>query len=130
MAVSVDDIIGASGYINPAIVWPGQTTVWVNARVQAFITEAVELTGDVDADAVDAAVILWVRYRGKKDQYERLVGMPSSVADSDEGSSSYLVTQIQMIKDDMDALLEEFEEALVTGGAEEEEEYDTIQSLR
>ena len=128
MAVSVQDLIGDGGYIDPAIIWPGRTTVWVDAKVQAYITEGVALTEDLEDP--DPAVILWVRYRAKDSLYERLVSMPSSVADSDEGSSSYLVTQIQMVKDDRDALLEEFQEALVTGGAEEEEEYDTIQSLR
>lgn len=130
MAVSVADIIGDGGYIDPAIIWPGRTTIWVDAKVQAYITEGVALVADLEAEDQDAAVILWVRYRAKDSQYERLVGMPSAVTDSDEGSSSYLLTQIQMVKDDRDALLEEFQEALVTGGAEEEEEYDTIQSLR
>ena len=128
MAVSVETFLGPGGYIDPAIIWPGRTTNWVQEKVQAYITEAVALTEDLEDP--DPAAIVWVRYRAKDSQYERLVGMPSSVADSDEGSSSYPVTQIQMVKDDRDALLEEFQELLVAGGAEEEEEYDTIQSLR
>jgi hypothetical protein len=36
------------------------------------------------------------------------MALPSSVADSDEGSSSYLVTQIQLVKDERDAALAEF----------------------
>jgi hypothetical protein len=130
VAVSSQQVLTPLGRLDPAIVWPGLSLENVDQKIRAFIQDGSERVAEVDAESQDEAVKIWVYYRAKDEQYNRMVGMPSTVADSDEGSSSYLLTQIQMVKDDRDALLEEFEDLLVTAGVEEEEEYGTITSYR
>jgi hypothetical protein len=128
VAVAAQDVLSPRGRLDPQVIWPGLSLENVDTKIRAFIQDGEERTEDVDDQ--DAAVKIWVYYRAKDEQYQRMVGMPSTVADSDEGSSSYLVTQIELVKEERDELLAEFEDLLVEAGVEEEEEYGVITSYR
>ncbi len=126
MAISAQDVLTPVGRIDPAIIWPGLAPNAVQEKIRAFITDAENRTADADDPATSAA--WWVYYRAKSEQYERMIGMPATVTDSDEGSSSYFVTQLQLVKDERDAYLAEFDDSLAE--AEDEDEFQVIQSLR
>lgn len=126
MAVTVESVIGPGGIIEPSIIWPGKTATWVDAKVQAFITDAESRTED--AEDPDAATLIWVKYRAKVEQYERMIGTPASATDSDEGSRQYTDAQIEAVGRERDALLAEFEDLI--DEVADEDEYDIITSLR
>lgn len=122
MAVTVYQCLSPQGRIVPAIIWPGASADAVGQKITAFIVEGGTLATE------DEAVKLWVYYRAKDEQYQRLIGMPAQVTDSDEGSSAYLQAQIEMVRQERDNALAEFEDAVeggVSGG-----EYTVVQSLR
>ncbi len=129
MAISAQDVLTPTGRLDPAIIWPGLSSQAVQEKIRAFITDAENRTGDLDATDQDDAATAWVYYRAKAEQYERMIGMPATVTDSDEGSSSYFVTQLQLVKDERDAWLAEFD-SFTPEEEEEQDEFGIIQSLR
>lgn len=125
MSVAAHQCLTPLGRIDPAIVWPGLKADKVGAKLDAFIKE-----GDGLSSQNDEATKVWVYYRAKDEQYQRLVGMPSSVQDSDEGGSSYLWSQIEAVRQERDNLLAEFEDMLEAGPGDVGGEYTVVQSLR
>jgi hypothetical protein len=131
MAVTAEDVLTPRGRLDPAVIWPGLTAGKVDEKIQAFIEDGAARAADLtDADAQDEAVALWVRYRARAEQYDRMISMPADVTDSDEGSSRYSDAQLEAVRLERDGLLAAFEDLLVVAGVEEDEEYATIQSLR
>jgi hypothetical protein len=126
VAISSNDVLSPKGLIIPQVIWPGLGTEAVDTKIRAFIQDAEERSED--ADDPDASAKVWVYYRAKAEQVERLLGTPASATDSDEGSRQYTDAQIQTLIAERDALLEEFEDSLVE--EEDEDEYGTIQSYR
>lgn len=97
MAVTPDDLKSPTGRIDPAVFFPGEQTVDVDVRLQAYIDEGESEAADIasDVDAFDAAVILWAYYRAFDAVHMRLVGLPSSIDIAEEGSTSYTSSQIE-----------------------------------
>jgi hypothetical protein len=126
VSISSRDVLSPDGLIIPAIIWPGLGPEAVETKVRAFIVDAE--TQAEDADDVDAAQKAWVYYRAKREQYERMIGTPASATDSDEGSRQYTDGQIQLVRDEMNGFLEEFDDLLDEEA--DEDEYGTIQSYR
>ncbi len=126
------DLLSPVGRIDPAVHFPGETTRQVEARVQAYLTDATTRTAAfTDETTGDEARTAWAYYRAYDAVYQRMVSLPSSVAFTDEGSGSYLVTQMQLIKDERDAAFEEYEELVDLLDAEDEDTtFTTLRSLR
>jgi hypothetical protein len=127
VAISAQDVLSPKGKIIPQVIWPGLGPEAVDTKIRAFIQDADE-QGAEDAADPDASRKIWVYYRAKAEQVERLLGTPSTATDSDEGSRSYTDAQIQSLIAERDALLEEFDDSIVE--EEDEDEYGTIQSYR
>jgi hypothetical protein len=126
VALSVQDCISPHGPIIPAVIWPGLGPEAVETKIRAFIQDAEERTED--ADDPDASALIWVRYKAKAEQAERMMGTPASATDSDEGSRQYTDAQIALVVAERDALLEEFDDSLVE--EEDEDEFGVITSYR
>lgn len=133
MSVTAYMLLSPTGRITPEVIWPGLAPDKVGEKLAAFIKEGALRSGvespTPSTAAQDESIKLWCYYRAKSEQYERLVGMPSTVEDSDEGSSSYLWSQIDAVRAERDRLLTEFEDSLETGGVSGGE-YTVVQSLR
>lgn len=126
MAVSPLDVLVPAGRIDPAIIWPGLAADKVQDKIGAFITDGAARS--TQAEDPDESTKLWVYYRAKDEQYQRMVGTPASATDSDEGSRQYTDRQIQLVREERDALFAEYDDSLVE--EEGEDEYGVIQSLR
>ncbi len=126
------DLLSPVGRIDPAVHFPGETTRQVEARVQAYLTDATTRTAAfTDETTGDEARTAWAYYRAYYAVHQRISNLPSSVAFTDEGSSSYLVAQMQMIKDERDAAWDEFTELVDLLDAEDEDTaFTTLRSLR
>lgn len=96
MAVTPDDLKSPTGRIDPAVFFPGEQTVDVDTRLQAYIDEGESEADDIasDVDAFDAAVILWAYYRAFDAVHMRLVALPSMTSINEEGSTQYLQSQM------------------------------------
>lgn len=101
-------VVAADLRLNAAALWPGESPTKLDERLGGYLTAAAAKAAALETEDVDAGTIAWARYLAFDDVYQRLMALPSSVTDSDEGASSYLVTQIQMMKDERDAALAEF----------------------
>lgn len=126
MAVSPLDVLVPAGRIDPSIIWPGLAADKVQDKIGAFITDGAARS--TQAEDPDESTKLWVYYRAKDEQYQRMVGTPASATDSDEGSRQYTDRQIQLVREERDALFAEYDDSLVE--EEGEDEYGVIQSLR
>ena len=132
MALSPEDLRDPLGLLDAAVLWPGQSLDTVDARLQAYLDEAVTKTAAFTdtTDQVEAQK-QWAYFRAYDAVYQRLVSLPSTVAFQDEGSGSYLVTQMQLMKerrDDARAAFEELEDAL--DAVVDELDFTTLRSFR
>lgn len=109
MALEADALLSPTGRLQAAVLWPGVTTATVTAKLEAFLLEAVGLTDDADAQRE------WAYYRAFDEVYQRMLLMPSSVTFADEGSGSYAVEQMRLVKELRDQALAAYEELIVVG---------------
>ncbi len=132
MSVSVADLLSPVGRLDPAVLWPGETTQQVQLRVQAYLTDATTRTAAfTDETTGDEARTAWVYYRAYDAVYQRMVSLPSAVAFTDEGSGSYVTTQMNLIKDERDAAFTEFDELVdLLDAVDEDTAFTTLRSLR
>lgn len=85
----------------------------VENRVGVWLDEGYREGVAITAGAVqDKAARNWAYYRAKTDVYYRLLSAPSSASLNDQGSASYLLTQIEHWKTEADAHLAAFEDAI------------------
>lgn len=131
MALTPDSLIDPQGRLNPAALWPkdievhsrGYDPVEVSTRLRSYIVEGL-------ANAVEAGLVIeanqettakaWAYHRSWDGVAQRLIAMPSTVDAEGEGSSSYLLTQIQMAQDEAQKYLDEYEASLEVEAEEEE----------
>lgn len=69
----------------------------VNAKLETFLVEGYEEAAGVAVEGKDGAARLWAYWRAWDEVYQRLLVMPSTVETSDQGSSSYLLTQMEHV---------------------------------
>jgi hypothetical protein len=134
MAVAPADLLTPRGRLDEKVIWPGVPNKTVLATLAAYLEDGLAQDGvaDLDEEAQDRALRAWSYYRGKDEQFQRMLGQPASVQDSDEGSSSYLVTQMTLVQAERDKWLEEFEAILEeeTGEPPSDETFGIITSYR
>jgi hypothetical protein len=133
VAVTAASLLSPTGRLDRKVLWPGVSASKVNEYLAAYITDGeTEAEAITDETAQDRAVKQWAYYRAFDEVYQRLVSQPASVADADEGSQSYLVTQMQLMKERRDEALAAFEAILEeeTGEDPAEDSYTVITSLR
>lgn len=109
MTVQAEDLLAPAGRLDAAVLWIGVSSDNVNTKLEAYLTDAAVRVADIaDADDADSATKAWAYYRAYDGIYQQMVRLPSTVEFSDEGSGSYLVTQMQLMKDLRDEALAEF----------------------
>ncbi len=130
MALSPADLLIPLGSLDPAVLWAGLTSTSVEEKVQAYLDQAYVTAEDLeDADA-DRYARRWAEYRALDEVLHRRVMYPSSVDDKDEVAGSWNAEQLRLLERLRDEAKADAEAILVEVGIEEDEEYDTIQSLR
>ncbi len=133
MAVNPADLLTPLGRLDRKVLWPGTSSLTVTTYLPAYLAdaaaEAVEIT---DTAANDKAQKWWAYYRAYDEVYQRLLSQPASVSDSDEGSQSYLVAQIEMMRDRAGEALTAFNEIVEaeTATDPEEDSYTVLRSMR
>lgn len=101
MAVTAADMMPTKGPLDP-LLWPGEETRRVVARITQYIANAVADPRYVDLSAVaeqDAFVNALVRWQAYRDVFIRLNAQAANVTNQDKGSSAMLYQQIQAFAD-------------------------------
>jgi hypothetical protein len=93
------DLIAPAGYVERSL-FPGES---LEARMQAYIAEAEE-RGIEDRDTIAA----WAYHRAFRAAFLLMTSQPATRSFDDQGSSNYLITQIQNLRDESDRWLEIF----------------------
>lgn len=134
MSVDAADLLTPRGRLEALVLWPLADAQVVQATIEAYLADAAAQPGvaDLDSDDYDAALTTWAYYRAKDEELQRILGRPSSVDDSDEGSQSYLVTQMTMIREERDRWKAEFDAIMeeATGEVPAAASYATLRSYR
>src|SRR5215208_1439014 len=92
------ELLSPKGRLNAGALWPGVDLNEVVGFVGEYLTEGYVKASEIsDADAMDEAARQWAYYRAYQEVYERLLLLPSTVSSSEEGSSSYLLTQMEHV---------------------------------
>lgn len=134
MAVQPADLLTPTGRLERKVLWPGVSLTKVTEYLTAYLADADqqpafdEITDVVVADRARKA---WAYYRAFDEVYQRLLAQPSTVADSDEGSQSYVFTQITSMGEraaEQKALFDSIIEEETGEGADED--FTTLRSLR
>lgn len=120
MAYHAADTLIPKGRLNPAALWPGVDGNVVRENLEQYLAEGYSKTAD------DEAARTWAYYRAYQEVYERLLLTPSTVSINDEGSASYLLTQMEHVGQLADAALAEFEGLAAETGSD----FGVITSLR
>jgi hypothetical protein len=113
------DLLTPRGRLNGAALWPrarGETRPANAARIRqtliAYLEEAdgktAALVGSDYESQRDEARKRWAEYRAYDEVYQVRVMMPTTVETPEQGSSSYLVTQLQLLAELRDQALAEF----------------------
>lgn len=119
MAVLPADLKAANGgRLEPSLLFPDEDATALDQRLQKYIDQGVVRAAGLTGTELDDAVALWAYHRAFEAVWVRLSSNPSSVQLNDQGSSQYLITQIQNFKDLSDAVLAEFEEVVDSGIAD------------
>lgn len=131
MALSASDLLTPEGALEAAVLWPDLSEAKVNERLEVYLRQGTEQGADLsEATDRDEYTRQWSYYRAYDEVYQRRLMQPSSVEDRDEGSASWLLTQIEWIGQRRDEAKAAADAILTDAGIEEDEEYGTIQSLR
>jgi hypothetical protein len=108
MAITVGEFISPVGMIDRKIMFPDDTGDEFDARMDAYLQDATARgAGNVLAERA------WFYYRAFMDVHLRLVSIPHSASLDEGGSYTYLITQIQLMKDRAEAFKKEFDGLLV-----------------
>ncbi len=124
------DLTFPAGLLNTAVLWPGISQQTVAGYLTAFIRAGETKTAAWDAEERDAGTAAWAQYRALDSYLRDRVMEPSSVTFVDEGSASLTTAQLQMLADDRDALLAEFQALEVVATADDPYAFSTLRSLR
>jgi len=136
MSVVANDLkVAGGGRLEPSLLMPDEGSVAFDARLTAYIAEGVAkgtAAGLSAGSDLDAATKQWAYHRAFDAQFIRMSSSLSTLDLKDQGSGSFLVTQIQNFKDLAAEALAAFEE--LTAPAIDEDDvssgWSTLQSLR
>lgn len=134
MAVVPNDLkVVGGGKLEPGLMFPDETTVVFDARLQKYIDEAVAkaaVAGLPTQAAKDAATKQWAYHRAFEAQFIRLSSTPASVTLNDQGAASFLQQQIQNFKDLAVDALDQFEELTPAPAESIGDGWNSLTSLR
>lgn len=126
--LTANALLTPKGRLNAQALWPSAGL----DEVQGFIAEYLA-EGYVKAAGVsepDEAARQWAYYRAWDEAYQRMLLLPSTVSTSDEGSSSYLLTQMEHVGELAAEALAAFNAILVTAEVEGVDTFGVITSYR
>lgn len=123
MAVTPQQLLAPVGEIESSF-FP--TDDDVTARLQHYVDDALAKEPTASDDAVKA----WAYHRAYRAIYVAMSASPATATLNDEGSRSYLVTQIQNFRDLSDAKLREWERLIAAAEAPTSEESSGTRSVR
>lgn len=132
MALHAVDLLTPRGRLNGAALWPGVDPNDIAQYIETYLTEgyAKAEVAALDAEDRDEPAKLWAYHRGYEAAYERLLLMPSTVATSDQGSASYLLTQMEHVGELASQALKDFTALVAALALEEAATYGVIRSYR
>lgn len=109
MPVAASELRAPKGDIEDSL-FPGESSTAISARLQGYLDEGYVKAAaeNVLAAKQDAAAKAWAYHRAYRAIYVRLTANPSSISLNDQGSSSFLVTQIENMKQLADSALAVF----------------------
>lgn len=109
MPVAASDLRAPKGDIEDSL-FPGESSTAISARLQGYLDEGYTKAGEeaVASADQDAAAKAWAYHRAYRAIYVRLTSNPSTISLNDQGSSSFLVTQIENMKQLADGALAVF----------------------
>ena len=131
MPLTAQDLLTPRGRLNGAALWPGVSAEEVDETLGTYLDEGYAKP-EVAALAVgdrDDPARLWAYHRAYQEAYERLLLTPSTVNTSDQGGSSFLLTQIEHVGELAVAALAEFNDA-VGEAADSGSDWPVIMTLR
>lgn len=132
MALHASDLLTPKGRLNAAALWPAEELDAVTEKLEEYLAEGYT-KAEVLALSVgdrDEPARLWANYRAYQEVYERLLLLPSTVSTSDEGSSSYLLTQMEHVGELAEAELTAYRDEVGALTTDEAATYGVIRSLR
>lgn len=103
--LSATDLLEPKGELNAPALWPRKDINVVSANLSEYLNEGYGKAAALSEADQHEAARQWAYYRAYKDVYKRLLAMPSTVQTSDQGSSSYLLTQMEHVGELADAAL-------------------------
>jgi hypothetical protein len=114
-----DALLEPNGELEAAWLWPNAEDEDVADRLRQYLTEGYAKAAAVeDEDSLDEAARQWAYHRAFKGVYQRLLALPST-AEDDQGSQSFLLTQIEHVGELADAALAAFEDLVAAAGTTE-----------
>lgn len=112
MAVTPAALISPTGELDPAILFPGESTSVFTARLTAYLAQGATEAAGLSGAALDAAVTNWAYYRAYDAVAQRLAAEPVSQSLSDQGSVTYGGNQARTFRALADAKLAAFTAAV------------------
>jgi hypothetical protein len=107
------DLLYPKGELEAAVLWPGVDPTVVVGNLEEHLTEGYAKAAAItDAATKDQAARQWAYAKAYGGVYRRILALPSTVSTSDEGSSSYLLTQMEHIGELAEAAMAEFDRIL------------------
>lgn len=122
MAITGQDLLSPAGEVE-GVLFPGEDSASITSRLDGYVQDAYEriqvAAPEMAAVDQDRAAADWAYYRVYTAVHLRLSAEPASASLDDQGSRSYLMTQIQNFRHLANAKLAEFNHRLETsiGGA-------------
>lgn len=123
MAITGQDLISPAGEVEEAL-FPGEDSASITARLDGYVTDAYQRINVAAPDMAEAdkdrAAEDWAYHRAYTAVYIRLSAEPAQASLDDQGSRSYLISQIQNFRNMAQDRLQAFHGRLQTamGGAE------------
>jgi hypothetical protein len=95
MPLHASNLLEPKGELEAPVLWPGVELTVVVSGLDEYLAEGyIKAAAIDDADNKDEAARQWAYHRAYRQKWKALLGLPSSVTSSDEGSSSYTQAQI------------------------------------
>lgn len=122
MAITGQDLISPAGEVEEAL-FPGEDSASITARLDAYVTEAYQRINaaapGMEEEDKDRAAEDWAYHRVYTAVYLRLSAEPAQASLDDQGSRSYLISQIQNFRNMAHDRLQAFHGRMETvmGGA-------------
>lgn len=120
MPFTATDCVEPKGELEPADIWPDLSRNEALANISEYLAEGYARSAAItDAGDKDEAARQWTYHRGHSAAYKRLLLQASTVEVGNQGSSSWLLTQIEHVGELAEQALAEFNALLATVDAVE-----------